>query len=150
MALFYVLGYLPFWYAPIYPDYLNGNAWVSSLLLRLLCQETQVTGATIHSPHFAIDIKPGCDALEPAWILISAVLSYPASLSQRLLGIGTGLLVILPLNLVRIGSLFLVGSYVPQFFPAIHLEIWPVVFIMTSVFIFTRWIRWTNAAHAQV
>ncbi len=132
----------------LYLGYMQSITWLSHELLNLLGQSTQASHETIRSGPYTMNVKPGCDALEPAFIFIAAVLSYPASAFHRVIGILAGLLVILPLNLVRLVTLFLAGVYLPASFPTLHLTLWPVIFIVIALLLFKRWIQWTRTCHA--
>lgn len=141
MILFYAVAYNAPESNSVYRAYLQVTAWLSHGLLNVFGQQTLSIGVTVQSERFSMNIKPGCDALEPAWILVAATLSYPATVRRKLVGLGIGLLMILALNFTRIVSLFFVGGYLPQFFAMLHLEIWPIVFIVVVLLYFTRWIR---------
>jgi len=138
--LYYVVALLPWVDRELFPAYLRANAYISSAILNFLGQSCHVVDTTIRSPQFAITIKRGCDALEPSWLFCAAVLAYPATWSRRLLGMSIGVTVILALNLVRIVSLYFLGIHLPRFFETMHLEIWPVIFILVALLLWIRWI----------
>jgi exosortase H (IPTLxxWG-CTERM-specific) len=144
MALYYVVTLLPWTDGKLFPAYLEANAWLSNAILHWFGQASVVAGATIHSPQFSITIKRGCDALEPSWLFCAAVVAFPAPWWQRLPGIFLGLVAILSLNLVRIVSLYFLGIHLPGFFETMHLEIWPVIFILVALFLWIGWISWAR------
>ena len=119
--------------------YLEANAWTSSFLLNLLGQGTQVNEVTIRSPEFAIAIRRGCDAIEPAWLLCAAILAFPGPWRSKATGMLAGFVILQLLNLVRIVTLFGIGKSMPAFFPAAHLEIRPTVFILAAILLFIGW-----------
>jgi exosortase/archaeosortase family protein len=123
-------------------DYLKANAWVSNLILDMLGQGTQVTDVTIRSPNFAIAIKRGCDAVEPTWLLCAAIMAFPGPWRRKLAGIGIGSVALQALNLIRIVTLYWIGSRLPAFFLPAHLEIWPAVFIIAAILLFVGWKGW--------
>ncbi len=141
MLLLYGLLALPFAERMLY-SYLEVNAWVSNFILNLLWQGTHVTDVTIRSPEFAIAIRRGCDAIEPTGLLCGAILAFQGSLSRKLVGMVAGTIILQLLNLVRIVSLFLIGSHMPAFFPSAHLEIWPALFIIVAIICFVGWKGW--------
>ena len=143
MALYYCLVLVPVLDRMFY-QYLRVNAFLSNSIINLLGQQSQVSGTTIRAPGFAIAIRRGCDALEPAWFFCAAVLAFPAAFSRKLPGILVGAVAILALNLVRIVSLFFIGLRRPGMFEIVHLEIWPAVFIVTAILLWVGWIRWTG------
>jgi exosortase family protein XrtM len=141
IVLIYGLLALPFSERILY-SYLEANAWLSNLILNLLRQGTQVSEVTIRSPEFAIAIRRGCDAIEPTGLLCGAILAFPGSLRRKFAGIVAGTVILQLLNLVRIVTLFLIGSHAPSFFASAHLEIWPAVFIIVAIICFVGWKEW--------
>ena len=67
---------------------------------------------------------------------------YPAAWRRRVLGVAGGLGLILTLNMVRIASLYLVASD-PARFTLLHVYVWPVVLVLTTVGYVMGWIYWT-------
>ena len=127
-------------------SYLKANAWLSNGILDLLGQGTHVSDVTIASTSspFAIAIRRGCDAVEPTWLLCAAILAFPGPWKRKIAGMLAGIVVLQLLNLVRIVSLYLVGSRCPSMFPSMHLEVWPVVFILVAIALFVRWKGWAH------
>jgi len=144
MAIYYVVALLPWTDGTLFPAYLRSNAELSNTILRWFGQASVVTGSTIRSPQFSITIKRGCDALEPSWLFCAAVLAFPAPWRRRLPGMALGVAAILTLNLVRIVSLFFLGLHLPAFFEMVHLEVWPVLFILAALLLWLGWLAWTR------
>jgi exosortase family protein XrtM len=126
--------------------YLQANAWLSNGILNVLGQGTHVSDVTIASSTtpFAIAIRRGCDAVEPTWLLCAAILAFPGPWKRKLAGMLAGVVVLQLLNLVRIVSLYLVGSRFPSMFPSMHLEIWPALFIVVAIALFIGWKGWAH------
>jgi exosortase H (IPTLxxWG-CTERM-specific) len=120
------------------------NARAANAILQNLGQSTSVSGVTIRSAQYAISIRRGCDAIEPAWFFSAAVLAFPGSWRRKPVGLAVGVVAILALNLVRIVSLYFIGLHLRWFFPAAHQELWPVVFIVASLGLWIAWIRWSR------
>lgn len=142
--LYYVFALVPWVDEELFPAYLRTNAQASSAILNGLGQTCHVENATIRSPQFSITIKRGCDAFEPSWLFCAAVLAFPASWRRRLSGMAIGVAVILALNLIRIVSLYYVGLHLPGFFETIHLEVWPVIFMLVALLLWLNWISWSR------
>ena len=129
------------------------NAEVANAILHGLGQLTTVNDVTIRSENYAVSIRRGCDAIEPAWFFCAAVLAFPGRWRSKPAGLAVGVAVILALNLVRIVSLYFIGLRVPRFFATAHLELWPGLFILATLALWFAWIRWSqrevpSAAHA--
>ena len=143
LFVFYTLVSLPFFDRAFY-SYLQANAWLANAILRLFGTNSQVSDVTIHTPQFAIAIRRGCDAVEPSWLLCAAILSFPAPIRSKLVGMMVGILVLQVLNLARIVTLFWIGIKLPAFFNSAHLEVWPTVFIIVAITLFVSWKVWAT------
>jgi exosortase/archaeosortase family protein len=143
MAAYYVLVLVPFFERLLY-EYLRANAWIANAIINWLGQASHVSEITIRSPGYAIRVRRGCDALEPAWFYCAAVLSFPGALPLKLPGILIGVMAILMLNLARIVSLFFIGLDRPGLFSVAHLEIWPAIFIVVAILLWVGWIGWAR------
>jgi exosortase/archaeosortase family protein len=144
IALLYALLAIPFAEGILY-QYLKLNARASNWILNLLGQGTHVTEVTIQSPAFAIAIRRGCDAVEPTWLLCAAILAFPGDWRRKCIGMAAGMAILQALNLVRIVTLYWIGSRFPAIFPSAHLEVWPAVFILVAIGLFIRWKGWAYA-----
>ncbi len=119
----------------------GGIAHLSGAVLNLLGQHVALRGTVIQGPHFAVNIRNGCNGIEAMLIFLSAVLAFPASWRSRLAGLVLGTLAIQAINLVRVVSLYLTGAYLPRFFDASHTVIWQSVVILCGVLL---WVFWAN------
>lgn len=143
MAVFYGLLLIPAVDRVVY-GYLVANAWISNAILDLLGFATRVDGTLIASADFSIAVRRGCDGLEPAALVISALLAFPAPWTRKIAGILVGTAVLLLLNILRIVSLFWIGSVSRPIFAKAHLEIWPLLFILAAFVICWGWVRWVQ------
>jgi exosortase/archaeosortase family protein len=144
MGLFYVCEITPFFVDQVFPRYLRLNARASAAILNVLDEGTRVTGTSISSPRFSVDIRHGCDALLPSALFVSAVLASPVPLLSKIPGVLAGTLFLLLMNLVRIVTLFYSGVYIPRYFERMHLEVWPAIFILVSLTLWVIWARWAR------
>ncbi len=125
--------------------YLRANAWFANAILDLLGQGTHVSGVTIASPSFAVAIRRGCDAVEPTWLLCAAILAFPGAWRRKVPGMLGGIVALQLLNIVRIVTLYWIGSRFPDAFNSAHVEIWPAIFIIAAIGLFMGWIGWAYA-----
>lgn len=116
-------------------------ARVSGAALNLLGQHVALRGTVIQGPHFAVNIRNGCNGVEAMLIYLAAVLAFPAPWLWRLGGLALGILAIQAVNLVRVVSLYLTGVYLPRIFDASHTVIWQSVVILFGVLL---WVFWAN------
>jgi exosortase/archaeosortase family protein len=143
MAAYYAIVLIPFFDRLLYSS-LVANAWISNAIIHGFGQGSEVSGVIIRSGRFAIAIRRGCDAIEPAWFFCAAVLSFPANPGRKLAGMLLGTAVIFLLNLARIVSLFFIGLRWPALFDLLHLELWPAAFIVVALLLWIGWIRWAG------
>jgi exosortase H (IPTLxxWG-CTERM-specific) len=118
-----------------------GIARLSGGVLHLLGQDVSMNGTVIRNPHFAVNIRNGCNGIEAMLIFLAAVLAFPASWKSRLTGLVLGILAIQVINLVRVVALFLTGVYFPKIFDTSHTVIWQTIVILFGVLL---WIFWAN------
>src|SRR5689334_5545834 len=76
LVLFYALTLTP-WSSRSFRFYLNGTVLTANALLRALGQGTTVSGTSISSAVFSVDVRRGCDGLEPVGLFAAAVLAFP-------------------------------------------------------------------------
>lgn len=111
----------------------------SAVILRALGESATVTGTLIRSPRFAVNINNGCNGVEAMLILLASIVSFPAPLKARAMGLALGALTVQFINAVRIVTLYFLGAYYPQLFDAFHTAVWQIVIILTAIIFFLIW-----------
>lgn len=125
------------------PAYLRGWAQISGSVLRVFGEKkVEVVSHTVSSDRFTVDIKRGCDALQPTVLFISAVLASPVGLLSKVPGLLIGFLFLMAMNLVRVISLFYIGIHIPRWFDTAHHDIWQATFIILSISAWALWAIW--------
>lgn len=100
-----------------------------------------ISGATLYRGEAVIlEVKAKCSGLYFCWVFCSAVLAFPVKLWVRFIGVFVGSAILLILNIVRVVSLFLVGSYHPGWFTPIHEQFWPVFSLLMTVVLLGAWL----------
>jgi exosortase H (IPTLxxWG-CTERM-specific) len=143
LAAFYALTATSWFTDQLFGSYLELNAQVSAAILRLLGQDARAVGSDLISPRFVMAIERGCDAVEPSFLFIAALLAFPASVRAKAAGILGGVTLLLALNLVRIISLHYTGVYLPSAFETVHIDVWQTLFVAFALLL---WIMWAWAA----
>lgn len=142
LALFYALTLTP-WYTAWFRIYLRATVATAHALLHLLGQATTVSGTVISSAACTVDVRRGCDGLEPVALFAAAVLAVPlVGVRGKLWGIAAGVASLLALNQVRIVSLYFIGAHWPGLFELMHVEVWQVVFILLGIVLWVCWVQW--------
>lgn len=144
MSLFYALVIFTPFYKRHFPYYLGFNARLSGHMLGFLGQDVTVRGASISSSAFSITVKQGCEAIKPTALFICAVLAFPSPFFKKITGIITGSLLLGVLNIVRIVTLFVVGTYWPRAFHVMHVDVWQGLFIFLAILFWVFWLLWTG------
>jgi len=108
-------------------------------LLHAIGQPVTVSGTTIASTRFAVNINNGCNGIEAMLILLAAIGSFPATWRARLIGLGIGAVIVQFINEIRIISLYLIGAYRPALFQIFHTAVWQVVVILAAIIFFLQW-----------
>lgn len=125
--------------AAVVVPFTAGVARAAATVLNLLGENVAVGGTSIRAPEFAVDVENGCNGLETALLLGSAVLAFPASWRARAAGLAAGLVGIGAINLVRVVSLFWIGRHHPRLFSTAHTVIWQSVVVLAGVLMFLLW-----------
>ncbi len=132
-----------FWRGGYFQSYLEWNARLSSFLLDLMGYETTQSGTSIFGSGGAVDVRRGCDAVQPSVLFALAVLAFPAPWRARLIGAPLGVSILLAMNLVRIVTLFQLRLHFPAAFDPAHHWIWPMAFLLVAM---ALWILWAKRA----
>jgi exosortase H (IPTLxxWG-CTERM-specific) len=111
----------------------------SGALLNVMGEGVTVTGTTIRSPRFAVNINNGCNGVEAMLILLASIVAFPATLRARVTGLLLGALAVQVLNAVRIISLYLLGAYQPRLFEVFHTAVWQIAIILAAIGFFLVW-----------
>ncbi|HEY3176218.1 MAG TPA: exosortase H [Candidatus Polarisedimenticolia bacterium] len=109
-------------------------------VLNLMGMGTQVTGTVISGERgFSVNILNGCNGVYVMAILISAVLAFPSTWKEKLVGLAIGIPGIQIVNLIRIVSLYYLGLRRPALFEEFHLYVWQAGVIILSMAIWLFW-----------
>ncbi len=92
---------------------------------------------------FSVAIQAGCNGVEAAIVLISAILAFPSPWKYKLWGIFLGFLTIQILNLIRIITLFYIGQWNQTYFEWAHLYIWEALIMLDVLIMFLVWLRYS-------
>ncbi len=144
MGLFYGLIHSPYVGGDGFKPFLALIAEATSAILNLLGRETSVSGSSVSSPDFAMQIVRGCDAIEPVAAFTAAVIASPVSLWFKAWGILAGALALQVINLIRLVTLFFVGVYFPSALDIVHIDVWQAVFIVLAICFWAIWVQWAT------
>lgn len=143
----YRLLYIGFIANTLHPLLIKITAFLPYKILSLFDKQVfLVSNSTIVSPNFSLEVIIDCCAIEPTLIFASAVISFPvATIKNKFYGLLIVLPIIFTLNLFRIVTLYLSGSYFNlHFMQRMHLDIWQGIFILISAALFFLWLKRSN------
>jgi exosortase/archaeosortase family protein len=140
VAGYYAVTAMPWFASGVFPATLRANAQAGAFVLRLLGEPVQADGSTIFGPLGVLNVRRGCDALEPAALVIAAMVAFPAPWRSRALGAAAALPLLLLLNLVRIVSLYYALRLSPDWFEVVHVDLWQPLFILCAVALWVVWV----------
>ena len=107
-----------------------------AFILKLLGLNVYASGINISGAGFSVKILGNCNAILETVLFLSAVMAFPASLKEKMIGGSLGTIFIYLLNLLRVVILYLIGVYAPQHFEESH------IYVSQSIFIFLVAIFW--------
>jgi exosortase/archaeosortase family protein len=103
-------------------------------LIQVLGGNSVREGATLRSGVDAIlTVKPFCTAFDYSWFLIAAIVTFPARLGQKLVGLAIGVPLLLALNVLRISSFYWTGIKSPWNFGFMHEQFWAVLLNFSTI-----------------
>ena len=140
----FVIEWLPSVRANLVVPFTNGVATLSGWLIQLWDARVLTHENLIWNQEngFAVSIEAGCNGVEASIVLVAAMLAYPASWRERLLGLAGGVLTVQVLNLLRIITLFYLGQWHRTLFEWAHLYAWQALIMLDVLLVFLFWLRW--------
>jgi len=148
MGAFYGVTMIPYMEQKLLPEYMKVNASVSTMILNVFGEGATANGTAVRSARYSVDIRHGCDAIEPSMLFLSAVLAFPAPFMTKLPGLLVGTIVLAIINLIRIVTLFYTGIYYPKWFDRMHEDVWQTAFILFSLTFWIVWALWATSPPA--
>jgi exosortase/archaeosortase family protein len=126
---------------------LQKTAQLAGWLLGLAGESCVVLGARISSERLNLNVAPYCSGVEMLIFYIAALLAFPSSAAgwlKKLAGIAAGGIFIGGANVVRVASLFLVGTHYPRGFDAMHTSVWSGLLIICTLGASAVWLQWVS------
>lgn len=89
-----------------------------------------------------VSVVPSCSGLDAMSLCVAAILAFPRAWRQRLAGAVVGVVLLLVVNLARIGSLAAAAD--SAWFDVLHIFVWPAVLVLTTAAWVYAWMRFTD------
>jgi exosortase H (IPTLxxWG-CTERM-specific) len=126
--------------------YTKGVVILTSKILEVLTIPSTYQGSVIKLPSIALDVRFGCNGLEAVMIYSVAVIAFPASWKDKLMGILGGFLVIQVINILRISSLAYSAIHFKNLFEYIHIYIAQGMMIAVSLGVFFIYLNYAKTS----
>ena len=126
--------------------YTKGVVILTSKILEVLTIPSTYQGSVIKLPSIALDVRLGCNGLEAVMIYSVAVIAFPASWKDKLMGILGGFLVIQVINILRISLLAYSAIHFKDLFEYIHIYIAQGMMIAVSLGVFFIYLNYAKAS----
>lgn len=122
--------------------YHRGIVAVGADIIHLITpQDLVVTNANkLQSGTVTLEIIRGCDGAGVAFLLISAILIFPATWSRKLAGLLAASALVFVLNQMRIVGLYYIVAYDKAWFFPVHTYFAPTLMIAVSCIFFAWWV----------
>jgi exosortase H (IPTLxxWG-CTERM-specific) len=143
ISLFEVLYQAAALGSPAFYTFTRGLAQSGGFLLEPFYERVTVTNSRVATNQFVVTVNYGCDGIQLCTLLMSAVLAFPATLKQKLVGVIGGVVWIQIWNVLRIASLVIVGGFDRKLFEPVHVYVWPTLLVIICLGTWMAWARWT-------
>jgi exosortase family protein XrtM len=111
-----------------------------SIINFLSAGENAIAARNIISSHgVSLEVVRGCDGAGTIFLLAAAILTFSASFKNKIIGLVSGITLLVVINLLRIISLYFVMRYQNAWFTPIHTYFAPTLIIIISCFFFAVW-----------
>ncbi len=121
----------------------NTLAAICAGIVKLFDPQVLAHGKVLQSADngFAVAIEAGCNGVEATIVLIAAILAFPASWRNKLIGLAVGIVAVQGLNIVRVVSLFYLGQWNFKVFEWAHLYVWQALIMLDVMIVWLLWVR---------
>jgi archaeosortase B (VPXXXP-CTERM-specific) len=116
------------------------TAMIGTGLLSLVTEEATRSGSLMQLGTFGVLIIEECTGIFEMLIFMAAVLAYPTSWRDKLLGFAMGIPLLYLFNLARIIVLLWVGRYHNELFEFMHIYFWQATLILMITSVWLLWI----------
>ena len=86
-----------------------------------------------------LEIVRGCDGAGGFFLLLAAVLAFPAAVGRKLIGLAQVWGALYALNILRLCGLYFISAYRPAWFTPVHVYLAPTLFILAALLLFAGW-----------
>jgi len=121
--------------------FLKVLARATGALLEPFYERVNVLHARVATNQFVVTVDDGCDGLQVCTLLTAAIVAFPSSWKQKLIGVVLGNLWLQGWNVIRIATLVVIGGMNRDWFHPAHVYVWPTLLIAICL---GTWLAWAN------
>ena len=115
------------------------TAHLTAMALSVLGEAVRVEGVSLYSPLLNMRIVSECTAITPTIVFTSAVLAFPSKVSAKLKGVFLGTLALYVINLMRVVSLYYIGTHSPEQMEFAHIVVWQAIMVFFAIGLWSLW-----------
>ena len=115
------------------------TAHATATVLSLLGEAVRVDGVSLYSPLLNMRIVSECTAITPTIVFSAAILAFPSSIPAKLKGLLLGVVTLYLINLVRVVSLYYIGTHSPDHMEFAHIVVWQSIMILVAIGLWSVW-----------
>lgn len=141
LAFFYWLHETAWVASHVLEPFGKASAWLAEKVLHFIGFQASRRGASIHTATGSFEIAGSCTGTLVVFLYAGAVLSFPASLRSKAVGLLIGLVLLNLLNFLRTLAIILFSSKIPGYFWTMHVVIGQAVVIAGTLAVFMWWIQ---------
>jgi exosortase H (IPTLxxWG-CTERM-specific) len=146
ISVFYLLVLSPWVDAHVLYPVMEASARGASLMLGLFGIKTEVEGVVVRGANYVIAVRRGCDPVEPIVLFAAGVVAFRAPWKRKWVGLTAGAAILFCLNLVRLCTLFMLGTWRSPLLDSFHLDWWPAFYLVFALALWVLWLRWMQSA----
>ncbi len=123
------------------------TAHLTAAVLAFLGETVKVDGVSLYSPLLNMRIVAECTAITPTMVFVAAILAFPSPLSAKFKGILVGFVTLYLINIVRVVSLYYIGTHYPTHMEFAHTVVWQVIMILIAIGLWSYWATKHNVSN---
>jgi len=123
--------------------FMKALAQATGAVLEPFYERVSVVSSRVATNKFVVNVDEGCDGLQVGTLLTAAILAFPSTWRQKLIGVIAGNLWLQSWNVIRIATLVAIGGIERSWFYPTHEYIWPTLLIALCLATWMWWARWT-------
>jgi exosortase/archaeosortase family protein len=127
-----------------FAQWLRSYTHVTGAVVSIFDRSVCASGNSVVGHSFSMQIVKSCDAMEVNILFLSAMMAVPAPWPRKIVALGLGLLALVAVNILRLCSLFWIGSSFRAGFSFAHYDAWPLLLIAFAAADFLICARWTS------